>query len=61
MKGIYYFKMECKIYRGISLLSTAYRILYNVLLAMLTPYVNEIIGDNHFTNNGSCIGIQLKA
>jgi hypothetical protein len=33
-------------YRGISLLSTAYKILSNVLLARLTPYVNEIIGDH---------------
>jgi hypothetical protein len=33
-------------YRGISLLSTAYKILSNILLARLTPYVNEIIGDH---------------
>jgi hypothetical protein len=33
-------------YPGISLLSTAYRILSNILLARLTPYVNEIIGDH---------------
>jgi hypothetical protein len=33
-------------YRGISLLSTAYEILSNILLARLTPYVNEIIGDH---------------
>jgi hypothetical protein len=32
--------------RGISLLSTAYKILSNILLARLTPYVNEIIGDH---------------
>jgi hypothetical protein len=32
-------------YQGISLLSTAYKILSNILLARLTPYVNEIIGD----------------
>jgi uncharacterized protein YjgD (DUF1641 family) len=33
-------------YRGISLLSTAYKILSNILLARLTPYVNEVIGDH---------------
>jgi hypothetical protein len=33
-------------YRGISLLSTAYKILSKILLARLTPYVNEIIGDH---------------
>jgi hypothetical protein len=30
-------------YRGISLLSTAYKILSNILLARLIPYVNEVI------------------
>jgi hypothetical protein len=40
-------KTDCNNYRGISLLSTAYRILSNILLARLTPYVNEIIGDHH--------------
>jgi hypothetical protein len=29
-----------------SLPSTAYRILSNILLARLTPYINEIIGDH---------------
>jgi hypothetical protein len=33
-------------YPGISLLSTAYKILSNILLAILTPYVNEIIWDH---------------
>jgi hypothetical protein len=37
---------NCANYGGISLLSTAYKILSNILLARLTPYVNEIIG-NH--------------
>jgi hypothetical protein len=37
-------KTDCNNYQGISLLSTAYEILSNVLLARLTPYVNEIIG-----------------
>jgi hypothetical protein len=39
-------KTDCNNYRGISFLSTAYKILSNILLARLTPYVNEIIG-NH--------------
>jgi hypothetical protein len=42
-KGI---KTDCNNYRGISLLSTAYRILSTILLARLTPYVNEVIGDH---------------
>jgi hypothetical protein len=40
-------KTDCNNYRGISLLSTAYKILSNILLARLTPYVNEIIGEDH--------------
>jgi sorting nexin-29 len=39
-------KTVCNNYRGISLLSTAYRILSNILLARLTLYVTEIIGDH---------------
>jgi sorting nexin-29 len=39
-------KIDCNNYRGISLLSTNYKILSNILLARLTPYVNEIIGDH---------------
>jgi sorting nexin-29 len=38
-------KTDCNNYRGISLLSTTYKILSNILLARLTPYMNEIIGD----------------
>ena len=33
-------------YRGISLLSTMYKILSNILLSSLTPYAEEIIGDH---------------
>jgi hypothetical protein len=33
-------------YRGISLLSTSYKILSNILLARLTPNADEIIGDH---------------
>jgi hypothetical protein len=39
-------KTDCNNYRGISFLSTAYKILSNILLASLTPYVNEVIGDH---------------
>jgi hypothetical protein len=39
-------KTDCSNYRGISLLSTSYKILSNILLARLNPYADEIIGDN---------------
>jgi hypothetical protein len=39
-------KTDCNNNRGISLLSTAYKILSNILVARLTQYVNEIIGDH---------------
>jgi hypothetical protein len=39
---------DCNNYRGTCLLSNAYKILSNILLARLTPYVNEIIGDHQF-------------
>jgi hypothetical protein len=39
-------KTESSNYRGISLLSTSYKILSNILLSRLTPYVDEIIGDH---------------
>jgi hypothetical protein len=39
-------KTDCSNYRGISLLSTSYKILSNILLSRLSPYVNEIVGDN---------------
>jgi hypothetical protein len=50
-------KTDCNNYRGISLLSTAYKILCNILLARLTPYVNEIIEDHQcgFHRNRSII------
>jgi hypothetical protein len=37
-------KTECSNYRGISLLSTTYKILSNILLLRVTPYAEEIIG-----------------
>jgi hypothetical protein len=35
---------DCSNYRGISLLSTSYKILSNVLLSRLSPYVDKVIG-----------------
>jgi hypothetical protein len=48
-------KTDCNIYRGVSLLLIAYKILSNILLAKLTLYVNEIIGDHQcgFCHNRS--------
>jgi hypothetical protein len=39
-------KTACINYQGISLLSTSYKILSNILLSRLTPYVDKIIGDH---------------
>jgi hypothetical protein len=39
-------KTDCSNYRSISLLSTSYKILSNILLDRLTPYQDEIIGDH---------------
>jgi hypothetical protein len=39
-------KTDCSNYRGISLLSTTYKILSNILLSRLTPYAGEITGDH---------------
>jgi hypothetical protein len=39
---------DCNNYRGISLLSTAYKILSNIFPARLTPYVNQAIGDHQW-------------
>jgi len=39
-------KMSCNNYRGISLLPTCYKILSNILVARLVPYVEEICGDH---------------
>jgi len=39
-------KTDCSNYRGISLLPTAYKILSNILISRLTPYVDEITGDH---------------
>jgi len=39
-------KTDCSNYRGISLLTTTYKILSNILLSRLIPYAKEIIGDH---------------
>jgi hypothetical protein len=39
-------KTDCSNYRGMSLLSTSYKTLSNILLSRLIPYSQEIIGDN---------------
>jgi hypothetical protein len=39
-------KTDCNNYCGISLLSTSYKMLSNILLLRLGPYIDEIIGDN---------------
>jgi hypothetical protein len=39
-------KTGCSNYRGISLLSTSYKILSNILLSRLSPYIDKIIGDH---------------
>jgi hypothetical protein len=41
-------KTDCSNYRRISLLSTSYKNLSNILLSRLTPYVDEIIGDHQY-------------
>jgi hypothetical protein len=48
-------KTDCNNYQGISVLSTTYKILSNILLARLTLYVSEIIVDHHcgFCHNKS--------
>jgi hypothetical protein len=48
-------KTDCNNYRGISLLSTSYKILSNILLSKLSPYTDEIIGGHQcgFQRNSS--------
>jgi len=50
-------KTDCNNYRGISLLSTMYKVLSNILLSRLIPYVEEVIGDHQcgFRRNRSTI------
>ena len=48
-------KTDCNNYRGISLFPTTYKVLSNILLARLTPYAEEVIGDHQcgFRHNRS--------
>jgi hypothetical protein len=48
-------KPDCNEYRGISLLSTSYKILSTILLSESNPYIDEIIGSHRcgFQNNRS--------
>jgi hypothetical protein len=48
-------KTDCSNYQGISLLSTTYKILSNILLLRLTPYAEEITGEHQcgFRHNRS--------
>jgi hypothetical protein len=48
-------KTDYSNYRGISLLSTSYKMLSDILLSRLISYVDEIIGDHQcgFRRNGS--------
>ena len=39
-------KTNCSNYRAMSLLFMSYKILSNIILGRLTPYVDEIIGDH---------------
>jgi hypothetical protein len=39
-------KTDCSNYRGMSLLSTSYKMLSNILLSRLIPYADKIIGDH---------------
>jgi hypothetical protein len=40
-------KTDCSNYCGLSLLSISYKILSNITLSRLSPYIDEIIGDHH--------------
>jgi hypothetical protein len=39
-------KTDCSNYWGISPLSTSYKMLLNILLSRLSPYIDEIIVDH---------------
>ena len=41
-------KTDCSNYRGISLFTTTYKVLSNILLSRLTPYAEEVTGDHQF-------------
>jgi hypothetical protein len=39
-------KIDCSNYRGLSLLAAAYKILSNILVSRLTPYIEELTADH---------------
>jgi hypothetical protein len=39
-------KTDCRNHRGISILPTTYKILFNIMLSRLTPYTEELNGDH---------------
>jgi hypothetical protein len=63
-------KTDCNNYLDISLQSTSYKILLNILLSRLSPYTDEIVGDHqsgfrrnksdllHSSNTGEEMGVQ---
>jgi hypothetical protein len=54
-------KTDCSDYKGMSYLSTMYKILSSILLSRLSPYAEEIIGDHQcgFRSNRSTTEIHL--
>ncbi|PNF22033.1 hypothetical protein B7P43_G10579 [Cryptotermes secundus] len=46
ISGTKRYKIDCSNYLGISLLSTSYKIVSNIVLSRLSPYINEIIRDH---------------
>jgi hypothetical protein len=56
-------KTDCSNTRDISLLSTSYKIVSNILLSRLIPYIDEIIGDHQcgFRHNRSAINQMFLA
>jgi hypothetical protein len=48
-------KTDCNNYHRISLLSTSYKILSNIHLSRLGPYIDKIIGDHPTTDQIFCI------
>jgi hypothetical protein len=50
-------KTDCSNYRGLSHLSTTYKILTSILLSKLTPYAKEINGICGFRRNRSTIDL----
>jgi hypothetical protein len=51
-------KTDCNNYRGISLLSTSYKMLSNILLSRLNQFTDDIVGDHQcgFRRHGLTTG-----